>query len=69
MSSIGSFILTVPIVNTIVNPNDKEYLQTYIEDRNFFSFSTTNGIMVKGEISQLKIDTDVSIMPNENIIS
>lgn len=63
MSSIGSFILTVPIVNTIVNPNDEDYLQTYIEDRNFFRFATSYGVMAKGEISQLKIDTDISIMP------
>jgi hypothetical protein len=46
LAQSGSFTLAVLFVNTIVNPNDQEYLQTFLEDRNYFTFTPTYGVSV-----------------------
>jgi hypothetical protein len=63
LSAMGSFTLAVPVVNTIVNANDQEYMQIYIEDRNYYYFTTSYGVRVAASIEQNEINTDTSIMP------
>jgi hypothetical protein len=63
LQSIDSFTLGVPFINTIVNPNDEQYLTQYVEDRNYFRFTLTYGLTAKAEITQHQIDTDISIIP------
>ncbi len=53
----------MPIINTIINPNDEQYLTQYVEDRNYFDFTLTYGLKAKAEITQHQIDTDISIIP------
>ena len=63
LQSAGSLILGVPFINTIVNPNDEQYLTQYVEDRNYFRFTLAYGLTAKAEITQHQIDTDISIIP------
>lgn len=41
---LGGFMLVVPMISTIVNAGDADYKQVYIEDRNYFYFTTTLGL-------------------------
>lgn len=59
----GQFTLVTPLVNTIVNPNNQNYLQTFIEDRNYFTFTPVLGMKANAFIEQYSIETDVSILP------
>jgi hypothetical protein len=69
IQSIGAFTLIVPTVNTIINADNQDYKQTFIEDRNYFTFTTTYGMRVSAEIEQIEIDTDISIMPYTNVVT
>ena len=59
----GVFTLSFPVISTIVNANSQNYLQTYLDDRNYFYFSQTLGVKASAFVEQYTIDTDVSIMP------
>lgn len=50
-------------INTIINPDDTEYLKTYLEDRHFFTFTFDYGTKVNLFISSYKINTDESLWP------
>jgi hypothetical protein len=54
-------------INTIINPGDDTYLKTYLEDRNYFPFSPTDGVNANLFISSYTIDTDQSLWPVEDI--
>lgn len=41
---MGGFNVGFPFVNTIVNPNNEDYLVPVLESRNYFSFSTDVGL-------------------------
>ena len=64
---LGGFTLFAPVISTIVNPGEKEYKQVFVEDQNFFFFSSTLGIRINGQIQQYQIETDVSLMPYAEI--
>ena len=64
---LGGFTLFAPVISTIVNPGEKEYKQVFIEDQNFFFFSSISGIRVNGQIQQYQIETDISLMPYTEI--
>ncbi len=63
----GSFTLYVPTISTIVNIGDEVYKQIYIEDRNYFYFTTQLGLEIVGQVQMYQIDTDVSLMPYTDI--
>lgn len=51
------------MINNIINPNEHNYVQTFIEDRNYYEFSTTFGITATAQIQKYTVTTDNSILP------
>jgi hypothetical protein len=68
-SQIGYFTLGFPMVNTLINPGEQTYVQTYVEDRNYFYFSTTHALVGSGELSQYVVETDISLLPGSEVIT
>lgn len=50
----------------MINPQDKDYLSTFIDDFNYFPFSPKTGTNANFYISEYKITTDNSILPYED---
>jgi len=62
-------MLVMPIINTVINPADSSYKTIYIEDRNAFTFNSQMGIYATGRIQEAVVNTDISILPSESIVS
>ena len=62
-AALGEFTFIAGIINVVVNPSQPEYTQVTLEDRNFFSFSTTRAVSATGYVSELEVSTDQSLMP------
>lgn len=61
---LGYFGLGVVLLNTQLNPTlSKEYQQYYLEEKNFFPFTTTLAFKANAEIEDYLIQTDQSILP------
>jgi hypothetical protein len=57
--SLGYFGFAVILVNTQLNPTlSSNYKQYYLEDRNFFPFTTTLAVRGNAELEQYRITTD-----------
>ena len=67
--STGSFIVDVPIVQYNVNPSSQKYKEIYIEDSNYFMFTSQLGLENHVYIEQGTIITDMSIMPYSNKVT
>ena len=52
-------------MNKIINAESHSYISSYLEDMNYFSFSTTLGINANLFMSTYTIVTDESIYPIE----
>lgn len=63
ITSSGSANFNYYFVNTIINPQDKQYISYYIEDKNYFQFTKTLGMTANMFISSYQIDTDQSLWP------
>jgi hypothetical protein len=50
-------------VNPVINAGDKDYLNYYLEDSNYFSFNTITGVNANLFFSEYNIETDHSIFP------
>lgn len=50
----------------MINPQDKDYLSTFIDDFNYFPFSPKTGTNANFYISEYKITTDNSILPYDD---
>ena len=50
-------------VNPLINPGDTNYLDYYINDLNFVSFSKQNGAFANSYIEEYQISTDESLLP------
>lgn len=68
-SVIKQFTLVSAIINLNINPGNEEYKTFYFEDKNHFTFNTELGVVANAFIQQDTIQTDVSIMPYEDILS
>lgn len=44
LSSLGQFTFNFYYINPVINAVEKEFIRYYLEDRNYFSFDTDNGI-------------------------
>lgn len=63
ITSSGSASFNYYFVNTIINAEDKDYISYYIEDRNYFQFTSTLGMTANMFVSSYQIDTDQSLWP------
>lgn len=58
-NSLGYFGFAVVLINTQLNPTlSNNYLQYYLEDRNYFPFTTTLAVRGNAEIEEYQINTD-----------
>lgn len=54
------------MVSALINAGE----QSYVEDRNLFYFTLdTQAVSASGQIAQMKVDTDVSLMPYTEIFT
>lgn len=58
IKSSGSVTLNYYFINTVLNPQDSQYLSYYLEDRNYFTFTRTLGMTANVFISTFTVDTD-----------
>jgi hypothetical protein len=66
-NAFSTFRLNVPFINTLINPGDQDYRSYYLDDSNGFVFTSKLGSTAEGSISSDIIETDVSVMPWEDI--
>ena len=50
-------------VNPLINPGSTDYLDYFVEDRNFISFTMIQGAYSTAYIQDYTIDTDESLLP------
>jgi len=50
-------------VNPVINAGSKTYIDYYLEDANYFTFNTLNGVSANMYFSEYSITTDHSIFP------
>ena len=62
-----SFNFNFYFVNQIINGESHSYLNYYLEDMNYFPFSTTSGVNANIYMATYTISTDESIYPFEDI--
>jgi len=63
MAMMGQFFFSFLYVNPLINPGDSNYLDYFLEDRNYMRFTTQLGMMSSGFVKDYSIITDVSLMP------
>ena len=54
-------------INAVINPDQKDYIQYYLEDRNFLIFTKEMGLEMNLFYQDVTINSDVSIIPFEDI--
>lgn len=59
------FTFNFYFINTITNPGSEKMLDLFLDDRNYFLFTPTDGVTANLFLSTYSIDTDQSIYPNE----
>ena len=57
-TSVGTVFVNLVFANPLINPGNTEYLDYYLEDKNFFTFSKTQGSYSIGELEDFAIETD-----------
>lgn len=62
-STLGDFTLNFYFVNTIINPAETKYLDYYLEDRNYFTFTTQYGVSSNIFFRNYELTTDTSFFP------
>lgn len=64
MASSGGYLtFNYYYLNTIINPDNSKYLDNYLEDRNYFTFTRNMGMSANVFISSYTITTDSSLWP------
>lgn len=67
---MGFFQLGMPMVTLLINPGDQDYVKYYVEDSNVFYFTMdTQAVAAVGQLAQMEVDTDVSLMPYQDIVT
>lgn len=54
----GAFLFNYYYLNTIINAQDSVYLDSYLEDKNYFQFTRTLGMTANIFTSGYEINTD-----------
>ena len=62
-SSNRTYFFNLYMLNTLINPQEAEYLTYYLEDRNYVQFTTAFTSLINIFVSDYKITTDESIWP------
>lgn len=57
------FTMLTPYVQYYINGNEEEYRGVYLDDNNYYMFSSNLGVDAMTYVQQNKIETDVSLMP------
>lgn len=65
----GSTLFAYYYINKIINPDQPEYKQLFIEDTEFAYFGPSMGVEAFVELSDYTIDTDTSIWPFEDVVN
>jgi len=68
ITTSGPISFNYYFMNTIINPNDQDYLGSYLEDRNYFTFTMQTGMTANIFVSAYDIQSDVSLLPLTNIV-
>jgi hypothetical protein len=58
ITAYGQFYSALYFVNPLINPESKDYLDYYIEDRNFITFTKTQAGQSMGYVQEFAIETD-----------
>ncbi len=69
MKENDDFKFNFYFLNTVLNPENSEYIGTYLDDLNYFSFTLNNGVSNNFFISTYSIKTDNSIFPYQSFSS
>jgi hypothetical protein len=62
-AQMGQFILTQFFINPLLNPGNADYLDYYIEDRNYIAFTSNLGTYSNIHVEEYSVITDESILP------
>ena len=63
IASRGELDAVLYYVNPLINPGSTAYLDYFVEDRNFISFTMLQGAYSTAHIQDYQIDTDESLLP------
>jgi len=58
LDNFGEFFISLTFVNPLINPGSTEYMDYYLEDKNFMSFTKTVGGYAIGNVEDYAINTD-----------
>lgn len=67
LTANSSFVFNYYFINTILNPQNADYLGSYFEDRNYFAFTKKLGSSANLFISTYEIATDNSLLPQKDV--
>ena len=62
-ANAGQLYANLLIINPLINPGNIEYIDYYIEDKNFVAFSNSLGGFAVGYAEDFTIETDESLLP------
>ena len=67
-ANYNNFYFTFYFINTVVNPDSTDFVDYYLEDKNYVLFGTQIASETYLYVTDFTIDTDNSIWPYENFI-
>jgi hypothetical protein len=62
-----NFVIDFYFMNALINPSQTNYIDYYLEDRNYYPFSKKTSVTSNIFITQNDITTDNSISPFKNL--
>jgi hypothetical protein len=65
MAKTGQFQFSFVYVNPIINPGSQNYLEYFLDDRNYLRFTTKLGARSTGYVQDYSIETDDSLLPHQ----
>ena len=49
---LGGFTISIPFVNTLINPGSTNYMEYFEEDQNYYRFSSALGVRATAYIQE-----------------
>jgi hypothetical protein len=62
-----NFVINFYFMNALINPSQTNYIDYYLEDRNYYPFSKKTSVTSNIFITQNNITTDKSISPFKDL--
>lgn len=62
-AQVGQFLMTQFFINPLLNPGSQDYLDYYLEDRNYLAFTSKMGGYSNVHVQDYTVITDESILP------